>query len=571
MPAVALIITITGLRCHKAHHTGEDPDGCPAVDAGRRAEAGREDGADADADLDTDTDTDNDADADSDSDSDSDADADADADSDAAVKSGNLLWVRSAGSPATLDYGQALAVLQDGSVIITGNFSSRASFGLEDPNATHFWSEGETDIFIAGYDSDGALAWAKRAGGTGADECTGIAPLPDGSSFITGYFNNTASFGKGENNETSLTIEGTYENEDIFIARYNADGTLAWAKNAGGAGDDRGVAVTTMQNGNAVFTGDFSYDAVFGKDEINETFFGLDAGLFNNNVFLAMYAGDGSLVWAKCVKGANVADITSEAGRGIFITGYFDWIAYFAQGEPIETLFTDAGMSTPFLARYNFDGGLEWARRVDTRYTAANPYDGQSKGKNISITPDGTVLLTGQFAGEAVFGPGESEETILVSAGYVPYDQYNSVCTDIFVARYSPDGELIRVWRAGDTTTDKGMGIQSLADGSFLLSGFFSNSLLLGEEQENETTLYSDLIYGTFLAKYDSAFEMIWAITAVENNNIPRTMGMGATKDGSAFLTGDYGWEAWFDRDGPNSKWMLASGTKDIFIARFAP
>ena len=56
-----------------------------------------------------------------------------------------------------------------------------------------------------------------------------------GNSFITGYFNNTATFGS-----TSLTSSGL---QDIFIAKYNSSGVLLWVKKAGGTGSDIGFGI----------------------------------------------------------------------------------------------------------------------------------------------------------------------------------------------------------------------------------------------------------------------------------------------------------------------------------------
>jgi hypothetical protein len=52
-------------------------------------------------------------------------------------------------------------------------------------------------------------------------EC--IAALADGSSLITGYFAQTAVFGPGDSNETSLEA---VDDSDIFVAKYNPDSTL---------------------------------------------------------------------------------------------------------------------------------------------------------------------------------------------------------------------------------------------------------------------------------------------------------------------------------------------------------
>lgn len=75
------------------------------------------------------------------------------------------------------------------------------------------------------------LLWAVRAGGSDRDWGLGIAALADGSALVSGAFSGTATFGPGEPGETLLTSAG---DTDIFVARHNADGTLAWARWAGG-------------------------------------------------------------------------------------------------------------------------------------------------------------------------------------------------------------------------------------------------------------------------------------------------------------------------------------------------
>ena len=82
--------------------------------------------------------------------------------------------------------------------------------------------------------ADGSYAWAKRAGGTGDDYGSGISSLSDGSSIVTGTFSG-ATFGG-----TTLTSAGE---DDVFIAKLNADGSYAWAKQAGGGGDDYGYGI----------------------------------------------------------------------------------------------------------------------------------------------------------------------------------------------------------------------------------------------------------------------------------------------------------------------------------------
>ena len=55
------------------------------------------------------------------------------------------------------------------------------------------------------------------------------------NSYVTGFFADSATFGAGEVNETTLTSPGS---PDIFLAKYNTDGLLLWVKQAGGSADD---------------------------------------------------------------------------------------------------------------------------------------------------------------------------------------------------------------------------------------------------------------------------------------------------------------------------------------------
>ena len=113
-----------------------------------------------------------------------------------------------------------------------------------------------TDIFVAQYAPDGTLLWARSAGGGGSghDHGAGISVDAAGNALVTGHFEGSATFGAGEANETTLTGAGGH---DIFVTQYAPDGTLLWARSAGGGwGGGLGIAVDAA--GNALVTGVFS-------------------------------------------------------------------------------------------------------------------------------------------------------------------------------------------------------------------------------------------------------------------------------------------------------------------------
>lgn len=97
--------------------------------------------------------------------------------------------------------------------------------------------DSELGVTTAINDLTPLITFAKRVGSTGSDEGTSIDYLNDGSIISTGSFEGTVIFGEGEASETNLTAVGSM---DVFIAKYNADGSLVWAKSAGGVLSDGG-------------------------------------------------------------------------------------------------------------------------------------------------------------------------------------------------------------------------------------------------------------------------------------------------------------------------------------------
>jgi Beta-propeller repeat len=119
---------------------------------------------------------------------------------------GSFQWVRKAGGAENSESGSSLSIDLVGNVYITGNFDGIATFG----NVTIL---GVFDIFVAKYNSSGIFQWVQKAGGTNLDSSNGIVANVNGDIFITGFFNEKATFGS-----TTLTTTIT-NSSDIFIAR----------------------------------------------------------------------------------------------------------------------------------------------------------------------------------------------------------------------------------------------------------------------------------------------------------------------------------------------------------------
>jgi uncharacterized delta-60 repeat protein len=401
---------------------------------------------------------------------------------------GSLVWAKRAGGISYIDEGCGITTLSDNSVVVTGVFEGSATFGEGEPNQTVLTSDGEFDIFIARYNPDGTVAWAKRAGGPSGDTGYGITVLSDDSTVVTGEFFGSATFGPDEPNQVVLTSAGSY---DIFIARYNSDGTLSWAKRAGGVSNNKldvAYGITGLLDNSTIVTGQFYGSANFGLGEPNQIVLTSD-GIAD--MFIARYNPDGSLAWAKRAGGLYESDfgdgITTLSDNSTVVTGQFMGSATFGPGEPNEIVLTSVGEFDIFIARYNPDGTLDWAKR-------AGGEPGNDSGNGITTLSDNSTVVTGNFGGSATFGLGEPNQTVLTSTGS---------SEDIFMARYNPDGTLAWAKRAGGTSKYYSFGITTLSDNSTVVTGQFGGSATFGPGEPDQTVLTSDGDYDCFIARFE--------------------------------------------------------------------
>ena len=106
----------------------------------------------------------------------------------------------------------------------------------------------------------------------------------DGNLYVTGRFTGTVDFDPGLD-VFELSAGPLDTSTAAMVAKYLPDGSLDWARQAGGTSDDRSYGVSTFADGSCVVTGDFSGTATFGTTTLTAAW-GFD-------VFVARYNADG--------------------------------------------------------------------------------------------------------------------------------------------------------------------------------------------------------------------------------------------------------------------------------------
>jgi len=437
----------------------------------------------------------------------------------AAAPGPSFSWATQAGQVAGSDVSRGVAVLADGSSIVTGYFQGTATFG-----ATTLTSAGDNDVFVAKVHADGTWAWATRAGGSGNDRGMGVSSLADGSAIVTGSFGGTATFGA-----TTFTSAGDL---DVFAAKVQADGTWAWATRAGGTGVDGSLGISSRADGSSIVTGAFAGTATFGTAA---TLVG--AGV--NDLFVAKVQADGTWAWATQA-GGGVGDVTdglgvsSLADGSAIVTGSFEETAAFG-----ATTLTTGGGRDVFVAKVRADGTWAWATQAGgTGSDFANGY-------GVSALADGSAVVAGNFDGTATFGA-----ATVTSAGGA----------DVFTARVNADGTWAWATRAGgDAGTDESRGVSALADGSAIVTGSFRETATFGA-----TTLTSGGDWGVFVAKVQADGTWAWATRAGgAGSDAAFGFGVSALADGAAVVAGFFQGTATF-----GATTLTSPGGTNVFVAR---
>ena len=145
---------------------------------------------------------------------------------------GNNLWVHGGGSTTSFvgDPAKAIAVDAINNFYITGDYTGSATFdGL---SVTNTGTSG-TDIFLAKYNSNGAIQWLHHAGGPVSDKGYSIGADAAGNTWVSGF----AGSGTGVVFDT-ITLP-PIGNEYIFLAKYDPSGVVQYVKQyAAGSGQD---------------------------------------------------------------------------------------------------------------------------------------------------------------------------------------------------------------------------------------------------------------------------------------------------------------------------------------------
>jgi|688.fasta_scaffold19901_2 hypothetical protein len=379
-------------------------------------------------------------------------------------KKGNALWAITAGNLGD-DHALSCVTDQKGNIYVVGYFESKMlSFGRETLHNNNFTIGKDSvrynsDMWLAKFSPDGTCIWARNAGGLdGNGQYSTITLDRSNHVIISGIAGGEMNFGKG----TKLIQEST----GIYVAKYSNDGDLLWVKSPNGKGEAQGVG--TDPEGNIFIGGYFNSTISFGPIALQSH------SEKNSDAFVAKYAPDGNILWARSIGGDNgeIASCEADPFGNVYLSGLYFSKTIYTETDTLK----NNGSINHFIAKYNKDGQLLWAR-------SAGGNNGEEPGtatREFYVDHDGNAFCTGSnwsafsFAGQSIRSVSGSEDMVLL--------------------KYDKDGKEIWALDYGGTGRNAGRGISTDANGFIYLTGSFEEKHLKIENHTLMNAGSSDIV-----------------------------------------------------------------------------
>ena len=350
------------------------------------------------------------------------------------TSAGDFVWAKQVGGTAQ-ELASNIETDQNGNVYFTGTFKGTVDFdpGAGTVNLTAIGTS--TDIFFSKLDTDGNFVWVKVLANSD-NESVNIMEVHGSQLFLTGSFKNAMDFDPNAGSTQLSALQYS-----AFLAVYDLDGNLAWAKMVGGNSSNDFVGssnVSVDPSGNIYTSASFlgTVDANPGAGVLNLT---ASSGY---DGYLSKLDSNGNLIWAKHLTGNNnqmIVGLEADAGA-VYFGGYIADTTDFDMGPGTALLSNGGGAYTGYVGKLDAFGNFQWVQSV-----------GSNKGvAALETDSQGNVYSVANYSTNGYF--------------------------DVTLQKYSGSGNSIWTKQFGSASDDRGLNILLTPTTDLYTVGNFSGS-----------------------------------------------------------------------------------------------
>lgn len=352
--------------------------------------------------------------------------------------------------------------------------------------------------------------WAISAGAGARDYVSDILVDNSGNTYITGYFSDSIEF---EN--TKLMSLGK---NDIYVAKYDPNGSLVWAQRHGWLENDFTRKLAMDWDGTILVVGDYQDSTILAGDTIlslDTLWFGPYAETYD--VFILEVEPDGSTPsvfadgWFSSERCYDL-EVDGNADRIMGVT-WHTW-SWWEKGTPgkgfhdamIVALDSEATMTAPNVNLFFHNRTHAWGKQFD-------------EAREVEVIGDSLYVLGGMFQDTCYF----RDSTLF---GVTDFED------DIFITTHDDTaGFKWAIW-GGSAGKDRMTGMVHDAMGNLYVTGTYIDTFSMGGQ-----SIVSAGNLDGFIAKIDQNGNLVW-LTSVGGENYDALEAIAIRPSGDLVITG---------------------------------
>jgi len=392
-------------------------------------------------------------------------------------------WVRLTGGAGN-EYNWKVDADSLGNVYVAGAFQDTVDVDPSEAVDTRK-STGDWDMYLAKFNPDGGLVWARTWGDVGWDWCRSVHVGNDSRIYVVGEFTGAVAFEFGVN----PIIHWSNGQWDAFLTVFDQDGNYVFSKSWGGESWDEALDVVTDPDGNIYVAGSLAGDVDLDPGDGVDLVHGNDLP----DAFLSKFDSSGNYI-SGCHFGSEGWDwatgVDVDSQSNVFLTGSFTSSIDFDPGPDTSTMIAN-GSWDAFLVSLDSGGNFIWSKSW-----GGNLWD---EALEISIDDSGNACVVGFFEDIVDFDPGPG-----IDSQGVPGTR------SAYVSAFDPSGnhDWTASWEVGQK--NYAYGLDRDTAGNIYVVGFFAGTTDFdyGPGTSLGRALGKSDIY---LLKYDNSGGFVWS------------------------------------------------------------
>lgn len=280
------------------------------------------------------------------------------------------------------------------------------------------------DFLLMRFSSDNSLLWTKTYGGSDDDRGSDIITTSDGGFLLFG-------FSKSNDGDATLN-EG---NQDFWVIKVDANGSILWEKSFGFSGADVGYSVIQTSDNGYLIAGELDVTSSGGQGNAKST--QRHAG---GDFWVIKLSSTGDKEWSRYFGGSF-----TDTPFGVVQTLDNSYVIAGSSDSNDVDIKNNIGTYDFWVIKIATDGSLIWEKNF-----GGTEID---EARGITFTDDGNILVVGDTR--------SSDANVSINNG----------AADVWIIKIDLNGDLIWEKTLGGSSFDVARSVSKTQDGGFLISG----------------------------------------------------------------------------------------------------